>query len=139
MAASTGKTCQQQSDRAAVQSYQRGRRRLGGPQLSRELHPLIEASRRFPAALFRRIRRPNPITKWVLNGRRLRARSAMQASCVGLLSVIAAAIAMSPAQAAAAATSGGVTITLWCEIGTVGTGTFKVTANGSSALVTVPC
>ena len=63
----------------------------------------------------------------------------MQASCVGLLSVIAAVIAMSPAQAAAAAPSGGVTITLWCEIGTVGTGTFKVRANGSSSLVTIPC
>src|SRR5438445_12488063 len=55
------------------------------------------------------------------------------------LSVIAAAIAMSSVQAAAAATSPGVTITLACEIGTVGTGTFKVTANGSSSLVTVPC
>src|SRR2546429_7831152 len=66
-------------------------------------------------------------------------RGWMQASCVGLLSVIAAVIAMSPAQAAAAARSGGVTITLWCEIGTVGTGTFKVRANGSSSLVTIPC
>src|SRR2546429_4667262 len=56
-----------------------------------------------------------------------------------ILSVIAAAIALSPAQAAAAATSPGVTVTLTCEIGTVGTGTFKVTANGSSSLVTVPC
>jgi len=56
-----------------------------------------------------------------------------------LLSVIAAAIAMSPAPAAAAATSGGVTITLACEIGAVGTGTFKITANGSSTLTTVPC
>src|SRR5256885_10984631 len=55
------------------------------------------------------------------------------------LSVIAAAIAMSSVQAAAAATSPGVTITLACEIGTVGTGTFTVTANGSSSLVTVPC
>src|SRR2546430_11005330 len=66
-------------------------------------------------------------------------RGWMQAPCVGLLSVIAAVIAMSPAQAAAAAQSGGVTITLWCEIGTVGTGTFKVRANGSSSLVTIPC
>ncbi len=63
----------------------------------------------------------------------------MQASCFGLFSVIVAAIAMSPAQAAAAATSGGVTITLTCEIGAVGTGTFKLTANGSSSLLTVPC
>ncbi len=63
----------------------------------------------------------------------------MQASCLGLLSVIAAAIAMNPVQAAAAAASGGVTITLRCEIGTVGMGTFKLTANGSSSLVTVPC
>src|SRR2546428_9834771 len=63
----------------------------------------------------------------------------MRAAWFGLLSVIAAAIAMSPAQAAAAATSGGVKITLTCEIGAVGTGTFKVTANGSSSLVTVPC
>src|SRR2546429_3366486 len=55
------------------------------------------------------------------------------------LSVIAVAIAMSSVQAAAAATSPGVTITLACEIGTVGTGTFKVTANGSSSLATVPC
>src|SRR5438094_2906810 len=55
------------------------------------------------------------------------------------LSVIAAAIAMSPVQAAAAAPSGGVTITLRCEIGSVGTGTFKLTANASSSLVTVPC
>src|SRR5437016_11496722 len=55
-----------------------------------------------------------------------------------ILSVIAAAIALSPVQAAAA-TSPGVTITLTCEIGTVGTGTFKVTANGSSSLVIVPC
>jgi hypothetical protein len=46
---------------------------------------------------------------------------------------------MSPAHAAAAATSGGVQITLTCEIGTVGTGTFRVTANGSSSQVTVPC
>src|SRR5207302_8023636 len=55
------------------------------------------------------------------------------------LSVIAAAIAMSSVQAAGAAASGGVTITLACEIGTVGTGTFKLTANASSSLVTVPC
>lgn len=75
----------------------------------------------------------------MLNGRRLGAKGAMQAAWFGLLSVIAAAIAMSPAPAAAAATSGGVKITLTCEIGTVGTGTFKVTANGSSSLVTVPC
>src|SRR2546430_14891219 len=66
-------------------------------------------------------------------------RGWMQAPCVGLLSVIAAVIAMSPAQAAAAAPSGGVTITLWCEIGTAGTVTFKVRANGSSSLVTIPC
>jgi hypothetical protein len=46
---------------------------------------------------------------------------------------------MSPAQAVAAATSGGVKITLTCETGTAGTGTFKVTANGSSSVVTVPC
>jgi len=63
----------------------------------------------------------------------------MQASCFGLFSVIAAAIAMSPAQDAAAATSGGVTVALTCEIGTAGTGTFKLTANGSSSLLTVPC
>src|SRR2546429_3399174 len=56
-----------------------------------------------------------------------------------ILSVIAAAIALSPVQAAAAAPSGGVTITLRCEIGSVGTGTFKLTANASSSLVTVPC
>jgi hypothetical protein len=62
----------------------------------------------------------------------------MQASCFGLLSVVAAAIAMNPVEAAAAA-SGGVTITLTCEVGTVGTGTFKLTANGSSSLLTVPC
>src|SRR5207244_8196069 len=55
-----------------------------------------------------------------------------------ILSVIAAAIALSPVQAAAAP-SGGVTITLRCEIGSVGTGTFKLTANASSSLVTVPC
>ncbi len=58
---------------------------------------------------------------------------------IGLISVIVAAIAMSPAEALAAAASGGVQITLTCEIGTAGTGTFKVTANGSSSLVTVPC
>src|SRR5438128_1223132 len=58
---------------------------------------------------------------------------------LGLISAVAAAIAMSPAQAAAAATSGGVKITLNCEIGTAGTGTFSVTANGSSSRVTVPC
>src|SRR6266480_6177517 len=63
----------------------------------------------------------------------------LEARSFGLLSVIAAAIAMSPAPAAAAATSGGVTITLACEIGAVGTGTFKITANGSSTLTTVPC
>jgi hypothetical protein len=63
----------------------------------------------------------------------------MQAAWFGLLPVTAAAIAMSPAPAAAAAASGGVEITLRCEIGTVGTGTFKVMANGSSSLVTVPC
>jgi hypothetical protein len=58
---------------------------------------------------------------------------------IGLISVIVAAIAMGPAQALAAAASGGVQITLTCEIGTAGTGTFKVTANGSSSIVTVPC
>jgi len=58
---------------------------------------------------------------------------------IGLISVIVAAIAMSPAEALAAAASGGVQITLTCEIGTAGTGTFKVTANGSSSFVTVPC
>ncbi len=43
--------------------------------------------------------------------------------------------------AAAAATAGGVRITLNCAIGngTIGLGTFKVTANGSSVLVNVPC
>jgi hypothetical protein len=63
----------------------------------------------------------------------------MLASWFGLLAVIAATITMSPAQAASAATSGGVKITLTCEIGTAGTGTFMVTANGSSSQVTVPC
>lgn len=58
---------------------------------------------------------------------------------IGLISVIVAAIVMSPAEALAAAASGGVKITLACAIGTAGTGTFKVTANGSSSLVTVPC
>ncbi len=58
---------------------------------------------------------------------------------IGLISVIVAAIAMSPAEALAAAASGGVQITLTCETGAAGTGTFKVTANGSSSLVTVPC
>jgi hypothetical protein len=58
---------------------------------------------------------------------------------IGLISVIVAAIAMGPAQALAAAASGGVQIKLTCEIGTAGTGTFKVTANGSSSIVTVPC
>jgi len=62
----------------------------------------------------------------------------MHAAKFGMISVITAAIAMSPAPAAAAA-SGGVKITLNCEIGTAGTGTFKVTANGSSSFVTVPC
>jgi len=63
----------------------------------------------------------------------------MHASKFGLIALIAAAIAISPAHAAAAAASGGVKITLTCEIGTAGTGTFKVTANGSSSFVTVPC
>src|SRR5256884_4148605 len=56
-----------------------------------------------------------------------------------ILSVHAGASALGPVQAAAAGTAAGVTITLTCEIGTVGTGTFKVTANGSSSLVIVPC
>src|SRR5712664_2953258 len=46
---------------------------------------------------------------------------------------------MSPAQAAAAATSGGVKITLNCQSGNTGLGTFKVTANESTSTVTVPC
>ena len=48
---------------------------------------------------------------------------------------------MSTPHVAVAATSGGVRITLNCEtgIGTTGLGTFKVTANGSSSLVNVPC
>ena len=70
---------------------------------------------------------------------RLGAKAATRAAWFGLLAVIAAAIAMSPAQAAVAATSGGVKITLTCEIGTVGTGTFKVTSNGGSSQVTVTC
>jgi hypothetical protein len=53
--------------------------------------------------------------------------------------VIVATMALSAVQALAATTSGGVTITLACEIGTAGTGTFNVTANGSSSLATVPC
>src|SRR6202171_3442170 len=66
-------------------------------------------------------------------------KGAIRAQKLGLISVIAGAIAMSAPQAAAAATSGGVKITLTCEVGTAGKGTFKVTANGSSSLVTVPC
>ncbi len=46
---------------------------------------------------------------------------------------------MSTPYAAAAATSGGVRITLNCQAGTVGLGTFNVTASGSSSLVSVPC
>jgi hypothetical protein len=75
----------------------------------------------------------------VLSRRRPGTKGAIRAQKLGLIAVIAAAIGMSPAQAAAAATSGGVKITLTCELGTAGTGTFKVTANGSSSLVTVPC
>lgn len=63
----------------------------------------------------------------------------MRAQKLGLVSVIAGVLALTTSHAAAAATSGGVNISLTCEIGTAGTGTFKVTANGSSSIVTVPC
>ena len=65
----------------------------------------------------------------------------MRAQGLGLILVIAAALAMGSSPATAAATSGGVKIILNCQTGTgtAGQGTFKVTANGSSSLVTVPC
>src|SRR5229473_6108358 len=63
----------------------------------------------------------------------------MEARKLGLIAIIAGALAMSTPYAAAAATSGGVRITLNCQAGTVGLGTFNVTASGSSSLVSVPC
>jgi len=65
----------------------------------------------------------------------------MEARKLGLILAIAGALAMSTPAAAAAATSGGVRITLTCAIGngTTGLGAFKVTANGSSSVVNVPC
>src|SRR5260370_39342747 len=68
-------------------------------------------------------------------------RGAIQARKLCLILAIAGALAMSPADVAAAATSGGVRITLTCAIGngTTGLGTFKVTANGSSSVANVPC
>ena len=65
----------------------------------------------------------------------------METRKLGLILAIAGALAMTTPDAAAAATSGGVRITLTCAIGngTAGLGTFKVTANGSSSLVNVPC
>jgi len=74
----------------------------------------------------------------VRNSGRPGTKGAIRAIKLGLISVIAAAIAMSPAQAAAA-TTGGVKITLNCQSGNTGLETFKVTANGSSSTVTVPC
>jgi len=65
----------------------------------------------------------------------------MRARKLGLILAIAGTLAMSTSHAATAATAGGVKITLNCSIsnGTTGLGTFKVTANGSSSLVNVPC
>jgi len=63
-----------------------------------------------------------------------------RATRLGLISVIGGALALSIPHAAAAATaSGGVKITLNCQSGNTGLGTFKVTANGSSSSVTVQC
>lgn len=68
-------------------------------------------------------------------------KGAMQALKVGLISVIAGALVMSAPHTVTAATSGGVRITLNCATGngTSGFGSFKVTANGSSSLVNIPC
>jgi hypothetical protein len=65
----------------------------------------------------------------------------MEAQQLGLILAIAGALALGTPDVAAAATSGGVRITLTCAIGngTTGLGTFKVTANGSSSVVNVPC
>ena len=58
---------------------------------------------------------------------------------LGLVSLIAAALAMGTPLTAAAATSGGVRLTLTCGALPSGSGTFMVTANGTGSAVTVPC
>jgi hypothetical protein len=67
-------------------------------------------------------------------------KGASRATRLGVISVIAGALALSIPHAVAAATStGGVRITLNCQTGNAGLGAFRVTANGSSSTVTVPC
>lgn len=58
---------------------------------------------------------------------------------LGLIWLIAAAVAMGTPLAASAAASGGVKLTLTCGTGPTGSGTFMVTANGTGSVVTVPC
>src|SRR5712691_746926 len=58
---------------------------------------------------------------------------------LGLISLIAAVLAMGTPLTAAAAASGGVKITLTCGTLPTGSGTFMVTANGTGSVVTVPC
>ena len=63
----------------------------------------------------------------------------MRALKLGLISVIAGVLAVTAMHDAEAATSGGVKIVLTCGTASAGSGTFRVTASGSSSLVTVPC
>lgn len=58
---------------------------------------------------------------------------------IGLISLIAGALAIATPLATAAATSGGVRIVLTCDTGPAGSGTFMVTANAKSSVVTVRC
>jgi hypothetical protein len=58
---------------------------------------------------------------------------------LGLISLLAGALAIATPVATAAATSGGVRIVLTCETGPGGSGTFMVTANARSSFVTVRC
>jgi hypothetical protein len=74
----------------------------------------------------------------VRNSRRPGTNNAIRAIKLGLISVIAGGLLISTPHAAAA-TSGGVKITLNCQTGNSGLGTFKVTANGSTSTVTVQC
>jgi hypothetical protein len=58
---------------------------------------------------------------------------------IGLIPLIAGALAIGAPIAAEAAASGGVRLMLTCDTGPRGSGTFVVTANGKSSVVTVPC
>jgi hypothetical protein len=75
----------------------------------------------------------------VPKGRRPGTNAAKRALKLGLISLVATVLAMTGLRTASAAAAGGVNIDMGCQAGITGSGTYRVTANGSTSAVTVAC